>query len=60
MTLSDFTVVHARGGGGSNFDDPLIYCFDGNQIVLAYIHREALDDYFRVPGDRPRHCSNGI
>lgn len=55
MTLSNFAVVHERGkDGGSNFDAPLIHCFDGRQLVLAFIGREALDDYFRVPGDQPR------
>jgi hypothetical protein len=55
VALSEFAVVHERGsGGGSNFDDPLIHCFDGRQLVLAFVHRIALDDYFRVPGDRPR------
>ncbi|MGA8077361.1 MAG: hypothetical protein WB868_08240 [Xanthobacteraceae bacterium] len=54
MALSNFNVVRERGGGGSNFDDPLIHCFDGNQIVLAYVGRQALDDYFRVPGDQRR------
>jgi hypothetical protein len=55
MTLSNFAVVHERGsGGGSNFNDPLIHCFDGNQLVLAFIARQALDDYFRVPGDQRR------
>jgi hypothetical protein len=54
LSLSDFTVVHQRGEGGSNFDYPLIHCFDGKQIVLAFISRQALDDYFRVPGDQRR------
>jgi hypothetical protein len=27
---------------------------DGNQLVLAFIGRQALDDYFRVPGDQRR------
>lgn len=56
MALSEFTVVHERGSGdsGSSFDDPLIHCFDGRQLVLAFVHRIALDDYFRVPGDQPR------
>lgn len=55
MTLSNFAVVHERGsGGGSNFDDPLIHCFDGDQLVLAFIGRQALADYFRVPGDQRR------
>lgn len=55
VTLSNFAVVHERGsGGGSNFDNPLIHCFDGKQLVLAFVTRQALDDYFRVPGGQPR------
>jgi hypothetical protein len=48
MTLSDFAVVHARNDGS---DDPLVHCYVGRQLVLTYIAREALEDYFRVPGD---------
>lgn len=55
MALSEFAVLHERrSDGGLNFDDPLIHCFDGRQRVLAFVHRIALDDYFRVPGDKPR------
>lgn len=55
MTLSNFAVVHERGDdGGSNFHDPLIHCFDGKQLVLAFVGRQALDDYFEVPGDQRR------
>lgn len=55
MTLSDFAVVHERGSdGGASFADPLIHCFDGKQLVLAFINRQALGDYFRVPGDQRR------
>jgi hypothetical protein len=52
MQLSSFAVVRKRGDAALLIDDPLIYCFAGDQIVLAYISRQALMDYFRVPGDR--------
>lgn len=34
------------------FDDPLIHCFANKQIVLVYVAREALMDYFQIPGER--------
>jgi hypothetical protein len=54
MSLSEFSVVHERSGGGSNFDDSLIHCFDGKRLVLAFVARQALDDYFRVPDAQRR------
>ena len=51
MTLSMFAVVHERGSASALFDDPLVHCYAGKQIVLAYISRQALEDYFRIPGD---------
>jgi hypothetical protein len=50
MKLLMFAVVHAHDGA---FDDPLVHCHAGDQLVLAYISRQALMDYFRVPGDKP-------
>ena len=35
-------------------DDPLVHCFDSQQVVLAFVGRMALDDYFEVPGDQRR------
>ena len=32
-------------------DDPLIRCQAGEQLVLAYVSRTALMDYFHLPGD---------
>src|SRR5215472_18940427 len=32
-------------------DDPLIRCQAGEQLVLAYVLRTALMDYFHLPGD---------
>jgi hypothetical protein len=52
MQLSSFEVAHARGDAGLIIDDPLIRCFAGDQMVLAYVSRQALMDYFRVPGDQ--------
>jgi hypothetical protein len=46
-----FAVVHERGSASALFDDPLVHCYAGKQIVLAYISRQALEDYFRIPGD---------
>jgi hypothetical protein len=52
MKLSDFIVVHARGEAAQSLDDPIIHCFAGEQVVLVYVSRQALMDYFQVPGDR--------
>ena len=56
MALSDFAVVHARTDGEAHtVDAPLIHCFDGRQLVLAFVERTALADYFRMarrPGMR--------
>ncbi len=51
MTLTGYEVVHERGDASALLDDPLVHCFAGKQIVLAYISRQALMDYFRTPGD---------
>jgi hypothetical protein len=46
-------VVHARGDGEAHSDDAaLIHCFDGGQIVLSFVGRTALADYFRLQ-ERP-------
>jgi hypothetical protein len=56
MALSVFAVVHARTDGEEHtIDAPLIHCFDGRQLVLAFVERTALADYFRMtlrPGMR--------
>ena len=51
MRLSDFNVVHGRDDV-SALDDPLVHCFDGKQVVLAYVARQALMDYFRIAGNQ--------
>lgn len=33
-------------------DDPLVHCLAEKQTVLAYISRQALMDYFQIPGER--------
>ena len=52
MKLSMFSVVHERGDTAPLLDDPLIHCQAARQLVLAYVSRTALMDYFRVPGDK--------
>jgi hypothetical protein len=49
MKLSMFSVVHERGDTAPLLDDPLIHCQAGKQLVLAYVSRAALTDYFRIP-----------
>jgi len=42
-------VVHARTDGEEHtVDEPLIHCFDGKQLVLTFVGRTALADYFRM------------
>src|SRR5436189_5883447 len=52
MKPSTFHVVHERGDAAPLLDDPLIHCQAGRQLVLAYVSRTALMDYFRIPGDK--------
>ena len=40
--LTGLSVVHAD----SDFDGTIIHGFDGRELVLAFIARTALDDYF--------------
>jgi hypothetical protein len=53
MPLTHFAVVHEHY---EPLDRVLIHCFDGRQMVLVFIEREAIDDYFRssalTPHDR--------
>ena len=51
MKLSMFSVVHERGDTAPLLDDPLIHCQAARQLVLAYVSRTALMDYFHLPGD---------
>ena len=52
VKLSTFSVVYERGDAAPLLDDPLIHCQAGQQLVLAYVSRTALMDYFRIPGDK--------
>jgi hypothetical protein len=51
MSSSNFSVVYGFGGS-SVLDNPLVHFYGGNQLVLAYVARQALMDYFHIPGDR--------
>jgi hypothetical protein len=52
MKLSNFNVVHARPEAAVILDDPPVHCFAGDQIVLAYVARQALMDHFKVRDER--------
>jgi hypothetical protein len=52
MKLSMFSVLHERGDAAPLLDDPLIHCQAGQQLVLAYVSRNALMDYFRIRDGR--------
>jgi hypothetical protein len=43
MPLTNFAVVHAHV---EPLNRVLVHCFDGRQMVLVFISREAVDDYF--------------
>ena len=51
MSLTNFVVVHEHS---DPLDRVLIHCFDDRQMVLVFISREAIDDYFRRTGLSPR------
>jgi hypothetical protein len=53
MALSNFAVVRDTNAS-QLFGDPLIHCHDGAQLILAFVSRQALNDYFQVPGDLRR------
>lgn len=48
MKLSTFVVVYACQ---DSLNGPLVHCYADKQLVLTYVAREALQDYFRIPGD---------
>ena len=43
MPLAEFSVVHEYSEPSNRV---LVHCFDGSQLVLVFIPREAIDDYF--------------
>jgi hypothetical protein len=45
-----FAVVHERPDASVFLDDPLVHCHAGRQLILSYVSRQALMDYFRIPG----------
>jgi hypothetical protein len=46
VKLSTLSVVYERGDAAPLLDDPLIHCQAGQQLVLAFVLRNALMDYF--------------
>jgi hypothetical protein len=47
LALSDFAAVHAQTDGEQHsVDARLIHSFDGKQLVLTFVIRTALADYF--------------
>lgn len=59
VKLSTFSVVYERGDSAPLLDDPLIHCKAGQQLVLAFVSRNALMDYFHIHDERiPLHQWN--
>ena len=52
VKLSTFSVVYERGDAAPLLDDPLIHCQAGQQLVLAFVSRNALMDYFHIRDER--------
>ena len=56
VKLSTFSVVSERPDAAPLLDDPLIHCQAGQQLVLAFVSRNALMDYFHIRDERiPLH-----
>ena len=51
MPLTHFAVVYEHV---EPLNRVLIHCFDDRQMVLVFISREAIDDYFRCSSLTPR------
>jgi hypothetical protein len=51
MSLTNFAVFHEHS---EPLNRVLIHCFDDRQMVLVFISREAIDDYFRRTALSPR------
>jgi len=59
VKLSTFSVVYERGDAAPLLDDPLIHCQADQQLVLAFVSRNALMDYFHIHDERiPLHQWN--
>ena len=52
VKLSTFSVVSERPDAAPLLDDPLIHCQAGQQLVLAFVSRNALMDYFHIVVER--------
>lgn len=53
IALTNFEVVR-QNGESEAFGNPTVHCRTGKQLVITIIARDALADYFRVPGDQRR------
>jgi hypothetical protein len=51
MPLTHFAVVHEHS---EPLNRVLIHCFDDRQMILVFIARDAIDDYFRRSSLEPR------
>jgi hypothetical protein len=51
MPLTNFAVVREHV---KSLNRVLIHCFDGRQMILVFISRQAIDDYFRRLSLTPR------
>jgi len=51
MPLTRFAVVHEHA---EPLNRVLVHCFDDRQMVLVFISREAIDDYFHRSSLTPR------
>jgi hypothetical protein len=51
MPLTNFAVVHEHS---EPLNRLLIHCFDNRRMLLVFISREAIDDYFRRSSLTPR------
>ena len=61
VKLSTFSVVSERPDAAPLLDDPLIHCQAGQQLVLAFVSRNALMDYFHIRDERiPLHQWNVV
>jgi hypothetical protein len=49
IMLTGLSVVYAD----SDFDGTIIHCFNGRELVLAFVTRAGLDDYFEWPWSLP-------
>ena len=60
VKLSTLSVVYERGDAAPLLDDPLIHCQAGQQLVLAFVLRNALMDYFTFATSGSRSISGTL